>query len=163
VLFSGVMLAAAVAMMRGRSPGVGTLSASYREPALRDLPLGKIVLQGLVLGSVTGVVGAGGGFLVVPALVLLGGLPMSVAVGTSLLVIAMNSFAGFAGYATSVRVPWALSFAVVAFAVLGSLVGGRLAGRVPQAALRRGFAGFVLAMALFVLWRELPRALGFGG
>ncbi|WP_328774141.1 TSUP family transporter [Streptomyces sp. NBC_00286] len=101
-------------------------------------------------------VGAGGGFLVVPALALLGGLPMPVAVGTSLLVIAMKSAAGFAGYLSSVQIDWSLTLAVTGFAVVGSLAGARLAGRVPAHALSRLFAWFVLAMGTFVLIQQAP-------
>lgn len=89
----------------------------------RALPVTKIVLEGLVVGLVTGLVGAGGGFLVVPALALLGGLPMPIAVGTSLVVIAMKSFAGLAGYLSSVQIDWALAGAVTAAALVGALVG----------------------------------------
>ena len=84
-------------------------------------PSPKIIAEGLVVGLVTGLVGAGGGFLVVPALALLGGLPMPVAVGTSLIVIAMKSFAGLGGYLSSVQIDWTVALAVTAAAVVGSL------------------------------------------
>ncbi|GGK66725.1 sulfite exporter TauE/SafE family protein [Ornithinimicrobium pekingense] len=148
IAFALMMLATAVAMIRGRR-------GPAAEPTTGDLPVLKVVLEGLVVGLVTGLVGAGGGFLVVPALVLLGGLPMSVAVGTSLLVIAMKSFAGLAGYLTSVQLDWPLVLGVTAAAVAGSFVGARLAGVVPEQALRKGFGIFVLAMAVFVLVQEL--------
>ncbi len=79
---------------------------------------------------VTGLIGAGGGFLLVPALVLLGGLPMPIAVGTSLVIIAMNSFAGLMGYLSSVRIDWSLGAALTAAAVVGALIGARFAGKV---------------------------------
>ena len=148
VLFALMMVATAVAMLRGR-----------REPAkaavARELPVGKVLLEGVVVGVVTGLVGAGGGFLVVPALVLLGGLSMEIAVGTSLVVIAMKSFAGLAGHLGHVDVDWKLTLLVTAAAVLGSFGGGALAGRIPPAALRKGFGIFVLVMAAFVLSKEL--------
>ncbi len=147
VAFALMMLATAGAMIRGRR-------GQDSGPQAREMPVLKVVLEGLVVGLVTGIVGAGGGFLVVPALVLLGGLPMSVAVGTSLLVIAMKSFAGLAGYLTSVQLDWPLVLGVTAAAVVGSFVGARLAGIVPERALRKGFAVFVLAMAVFVLVQE---------
>ena len=112
-------------------------------------------LLGGVVGFVTGIVGAGGGFLVVPALVLLGGLPMSAAVGTSLLVIAMKSFAGLGGYLTSVTLPWDLLLWVTGVAVVGALIGVPLMKRVPEKALKKGFGWFVLAMGLVILVREL--------
>ena len=148
IAFALMMLATASAMIRGRR---GPVAA----PTTQELPVLKVVLEGLVVGLVTGIVGAGGGFLVVPALVLLGGLPMSVAVGTSLLVIAMKSFAGLAGYLTSVQLDWPLVLGVTAAAVAGSFVGARLAGIIPEQALRKGFGIFVLVMAVFVLVQEL--------
>jgi uncharacterized membrane protein YfcA len=138
-----MMLATAVAMLRGRRAPEGTVHT--------DLPLLHVALHGVVVGVVTGLVGAGGGFLVVPALVLLGGLPMGAAVGTSLVVIAMKSAAGLAGYLHSVQIDWGLALAVTAAAVLGSVLGGRLVGRVDPDVLRRAFGWFVVVMGVFVL------------
>jgi uncharacterized protein len=149
IAFALMMLATAVAMIRGRRQQAAERGES-------ELPVLKVVVEGLVVGLVTGIVGAGGGFLVVPALVLLGGLPMSVAVGTSLLVIAMKSFAGLAGYLTNVSLDWPLVLGVTAAAVVGSFVGALLTGIIPEQALRRGFGIFVLAMAVVVLVQELP-------
>ncbi len=155
--FAGMMLITAVAMLRGRrsaSEG-GVVSGAQRE-----LPVAKVLLEGLVVGAVTGLVGAGGGFLVVPALVLLGGLPMSTAVGTSLVVISMKSLAGLAGYLGHVQIDWKLAAIVSLFAVLGSLLGGRLAGRIPADRLRKSFAWFVVVMGVFILVQQLPGVLG---
>src|SRR4029450_10647972 len=112
--FAVIMIATAVAMLGGRR-GVSAGEAP------RSLPVFKIVLEGLVVGLVTGLVGAGGGFLVVPALALLGGLPMPMAVGTSLVVIAMNSFAGFVSHLASGHIDWRLAAAVTAAAIAGSV------------------------------------------
>ena len=153
LLFAFMMIATSIAMIRGRrnkSPADAT----------KQLPMGKIILEGLVVGAVTGLVGAGGGFLVVPALALLGGLPMPVAVGTSLLVISMKSFAGLAGYLTSVSIPWPLVLGVTGTAMIGALIGARLTRVVPEKALRKGFGIFVLAMGIFVLSQELPELFG---
>ncbi len=147
--FALMMLATAVAMFRGRK------SEGDPEVAGAGQALWKILADGLVVGIVTGLVGAGGGFLVVPALALLGGLPMKKAVGTSLLVISMKSFAGFAGHATHVSVDFALAGMITAAAVVGSVGGGLLARKVPADLLRRGFAGFVLLMGVFVLYQQL--------
>ena len=115
------------------------------------------------MGLVTGMVGAGGGFLVVPALALLGGLPMPVAVGTSLLVISMKSFAGFAGYATSVQINWQVTLLVTAGAIVGAFIGSAAAGRVHPDRLRKGFGWFVLVMAVFILVQEIgDDILAFG-
>ncbi|WP_433530421.1 sulfite exporter TauE/SafE family protein [Micromonospora sp. CA-263727] len=152
VAFALMMLATATAMLRGR-PGDANPSTPDGLPVLR------VVLDGIVVGLVTGLIGAGGGFLVVPALALLGGLPMPVAVGTSLVVIALKSFAGLAGYLSSVSLDWGLATTVTAAAVAGSLLGGRLAGRVPAELLRRAFGWFVVLMGVFVLAQQLPAEL----
>lgn len=153
--FALMMLATAAAMIRGRRPVEG-------RPTPRELPTLRVILDGVIVGLVTGLVGAGGGFLVVPALALLGGLPMPVAVGTSLVVIAMKSFAGLAGYLSSVRIDWTLAAAVTVAAIVGSLLGGRLAGRIPEHVLRLSFGWFVVAMGGFVLARQLPPLAGLG-
>lgn len=155
-LFGLMMFVTAIAMMRGRRAPAG----ASPEGAPRELPIAKVLTEGLVVGAVTGLVGAGGGFLVVPALVLLGGLPMDVAVATSLVVIAMKSFAGFAGYLGHAEIDWQVAGLVTASAVVGSVVGGALASKVSPDGLRRGFAWFVVAMAFFILGQEVPRAFG---
>lgn len=152
VAFALMMVATSVAMIRGRKVD--------ESKAHRELPVFRVLLDGLVVGVVTGLVGAGGGFLVVPALALLGGLPMAVAVGTSLLVIAMKSLGGLAGYLSSVHLDWGLVAAVTLAAVVGSVVGGRLAGRIPEARLREGFGWFVLVMGGFVLAQQAPEGMG---
>jgi hypothetical protein len=146
VLFAAMMGLTAVAMWRGRTapaPGGERLHATA-----------KLLLQGFTVGSFTGLVGAGGGFLIVPALVLWAGLPMRAAVGTSLLVIVLNSLAGLAGYLAHVRIEPGVVAAVSACAVAGSLVGARLTRHVQPRALRRAFAALVLAMAAVILVRE---------
>lgn len=153
IAFALMMLATSVAMIRGRKN-------QAVQPHDRELPVLKVILEGLVVGLVTGLVGAGGGFLVVPALALMGGLAMPVAVGTSLVVIAMKSFAGLAGYLTTVTLEWGLIGAVTIAAVVGSFLGARLAGRIPEAALRTGFGIFVMVMGVFVLVQELPATAG---
>ncbi|NBM17086.1 TSUP family transporter [Streptomyces sp. GC420] len=145
--FGVMMLATAVAMIRGRKENPD-------KKVHQELPVLHVLVEGIVVGLVTGLVGAGGGFLVVPALALLGGLPMSVAVGTSLLVISLKSFAGLAGYMSSVQIDWGLAGIVTAAAVVGSLVGGRVAGRIPQDVLRKGFGWFVVVMGAFVLVQQ---------
>ncbi|MGW5671866.1 sulfite exporter TauE/SafE family protein [Micromonospora sp. NPDC003776] len=153
--FAVMMLATAVAMIRGRRSAEG-------KPVPHELPVFRVVLDGIVVGLVTGLVGAGGGFLVVPALALLGGLPMPVAVGTSLVVIAMKSFAGLAGYLSSVSINWGLALAVTAAAVVGSFLGGRLAGKIPADLLRKAFGWFVVVMGVFVLAQQLPARMALG-
>jgi hypothetical protein len=147
VAFGLMMAATAVAMLRKPK----RLAPTH----VGELPVAKVIAEGVVVGIVTGIVGAGGGFLVVPALVLLGGLSMEAAVGTSLVVISMKSFAGLAGHLGHVDIDWRLTLAVTAMAVVGSFLGGKLAGRIPPATLRRGFGVFVVVMAVFILGKEL--------
>ncbi|AJF63368.1 sulfite exporter TauE/SafE family protein [Streptomyces vietnamensis] len=164
VSFALMMLATAAAMLRRPRPG--REEPGREEPGREgpgrvraEPPLKRIAVEGLAVGAVTGLVGSGGGFLVVPALAVLGGLPMGVAVGTSLLVIGMNSFAGLAGHLSGVGIDWAPALTVTAAAVVGSLVGGRLAGRIPQDTLRTAFGWFVVVMGVFVLAQQLDTAV----
>jgi uncharacterized protein len=126
------------------------------------MPLGLIVAEGLAVGVLTGLVGVGGGFLIVPALVLLGKIPMKQAVGTSLLVIAMKSATGFLGYLGQVEVPWGFMTVFTAVAITGILLGTYLVQYVSQAALKRSFAVFLVAMGGFILYQNravlLPHA-----
>lgn len=154
--FAVMMVATSVAMIRGRRNSKDSSDSAHD----RKMPVFKVLAEGIVVGLVTGLVGAGGGFLVVPALALLGGLPMPVAVGTSLVVIAMKSFAGLAGYLTTVSLDWVLIGSITLAAIAGSVLGARLVGRIPEAALRKGFGIFVLVMGVFVLVQELPGAAG---
>lgn len=151
VLFAIMMIVTATAMIRGRKNG-GTDRLDPDQPR----PVLRILIDGLLVGVATGLVGAGGGFLIVPALNLLGGLPIAIAVGTSLLVISLKSFAGLGGYLFSVQLNWPLVLGFTAAAVVGSFVGVKLAGRIPEKTLRRGFGIFVLVMGAFVLVQELP-------
>ena len=151
--FAVMMIATAVAMLRGRKE-VGPADPHHR------IPVPKVIIEGLVVGLVTGLVGAGGGFLVVPALALLGGLPMPMAVGTSLVVIAMKSFAGFAGYLSSVTVDWKIAGMVTAAAVVGALIGARLTALVNPDSLRKAFGWFVLVMSSVILVEEVHPVAG---
>ena len=154
--FAVMMVATAIAMLRGRK---NTAPTEDR----RQLPLAKIAAVGVAVGMLTGLIGAGGGFLLVPALVLLGGLPMPIAVGTSLVIIAMNSVAGLMGYLSSVHIDWSLGAALTAAAVVGALIGAQFAGRVNPETLRKGFGWFVLIMASVILGEEIHPALGITG
>lgn len=152
IAFALIMIMAAVAMLRGRKD-VG-------DESVGPLPIGRIMLQGASVGVISGLVGAGGGFLLVPALALLGGLPMPVAVGTSLVVISMQSFAGFAGHLAGETIDWKLAGMVIAAAVAGSILGGLLTSKIDPATLRKAFGWFVLAMAALVLAEEANLWLG---
>ena len=153
LLFGILMLVVAARMVRGASSNAETAT----EPRLWVIPV-----AGLTVGLLTGFFGVGGGFVIVPALVLWLGLPMRVAVGTSLVIIAINSLAG----AIAHRDDGAFNWMVALFFVVGGLVGGqfgaRAAGRVNEDMLRRSFAGVMVSIALFlivanaaVVWRSL--------
>ncbi|GGC79970.1 UPF0721 transmembrane protein [Tersicoccus solisilvae] len=155
ILFALMMLVTSIAMIRGRRGGPVTTAG----PTGRRVP--RVLAVGVGVGLLTGLVGAGGGFMIVPALTLLAGLSMPQAVGTSLLVITVNSAAGLAGHlTTSTALNWPLIGAVTLVAIAGSLIGARLVGRVPAIALRRWFGVFVLAMGVIVLAQNLPGATG---
>jgi uncharacterized membrane protein YfcA/uncharacterized membrane protein YedE/YeeE len=150
LLLFGVMLTVTGVMMLRQSRGRAGPALQERE----SFP--RIAVEGLGVGVFTGLVGAGGGFLVVPVLTTLGGLPIHAALGTALLVIALNATAGFIGYLAHVTVDLRIAALVTAAAVVGALLGGRLAGAVSPAVLRRAFGFLVLAMAGFVLCKEAP-------
>src|SRR3989304_1213143 len=146
-LFACVMLVAAAMMFRRPVP-----SGASQQPHARH-PFWQIAAQGLCVGLMTGLVGVGGGFLVVPALVLLGGLSMRIAVGTSLVVIALNSLSGFVRYvdvreSIHASVDWGTIAGFVAIGVLGSFTGRLVAGRISPLAVRKALAGFLVAMGL---------------
>lgn len=151
VLFAVMMLTAATAMIRGRKG-----HSTENGPTAPRSRLLQMVASGAIVGVVTGLVGVGGGFLIVPALVLFTRLPMGAAVGTSLLVIAMNSAAGFASTMISVRLDWPVILAFTAIAIGGSFAGLVLAKRLPGRTLRKAFGVFVLAMGVLVLAQEFP-------
>lgn len=150
VAFATVMVLTATAMMRSRPE---------RAEAVAPVRMAWVVGLGFWVGMLSGLVGAGGGFLIVPALTLFGGLAMREAIGTSLLVIAMQSFAGFAGHVTHVHLDGGLVVVVTAAAMAGSIVGVWLARRAPAALLRRVFAWLVVGMGLFMFAKQLSVVL----
>ena len=114
--------------------------------------------QAASVGFSTGLVGAGGGFLFVPVLVLVGGLPMKTAIGTSTLVTAANAFAGLAGQLSHTSIDWSLALSISTAAIVGAILGSRLIHRMPPEKLRKIFGCFVFLMAVFMLFKELwPR------
>ncbi len=125
--------------------------------ASHSLPI--IIAGGAGVGLLTGVLGVGGGFLIVPALVMLVGLPMRQAIGTSLVVIAANSAAGLLGHLDSGMFDLPLTLIFVAAGLAGTLLGARLAHRLPADRLRQTFALFVIALALFLLYDNLPKLI----
>ncbi len=175
ILFAVVMLVAAWFMYRNpvraasqADPGKNDDRQMSRsalggdESAASKHPLWKIVIEGVAVGIVTGLVGVGGGFLIVPALVLLGGLSMRLAVGTSLVIIALKSATGFIKYlgnlqSLNLEVDWTTIGWFCLIGAAGSFVGKYVSSRLDQAALKRGFAVFLVVMAAFVLFMEIPK------
>ncbi len=156
--FAAVMVAAAIAMLR--PPRLDAAAAPRRRGRAG---LARIVGEGLAVGALTGFVGVGGGFLVVPALVMLGGLPMAVAVGTSLVIIAIKSASGFAEYLATLETPID-AFTVGLFAAIGSVgsvVGSHLGSRIDERRLKRIFAVAVLLMGAAIAAVEIASLLGF--
>ncbi len=117
--------------------------------------MGHIALHGIGVGLLTGLVGVGGGFLIVPALVLLSGIPMKTAVGTSLAIVAAKSYAGFAGYMGGVPIDWALMGGFTAITIAGSFVGAHFSTRISQNALKKAFAWFLVAVASYILFNNV--------
>lgn len=146
LLFAVVMLVAAFFMLKPPTRSAVTSKSPDH------LPIHWIALEGIAVGVLTGLVGVGGGFLIVPALVLLGRVPMKHAIGTSLVIIALKSAAGFVGYMGQVSVDWSFISPFIAVAMLGILLGSRLVHYVPQRALQRVFAAFLLVMGTAILY-----------
>lgn len=147
VLFALLMLVASISMIRSKH------TITIHEE--KKTNLGKLILYGVSIGLVTGFLGAGGGFLLIPALVLLLHLPMKKAIGTSLLIIALNSLAGFIGDTGHFKIDWSFLFIVSFIAIAGVFVGGMLGKRINGAKLKTGFGWFVLAMGIYIIVKEI--------
>lgn len=153
--FTGMMLVTGLAMLRRRGgPDEPTTPAP-----LGGVALARAAAVGVGVGALTGLVGAGGGFVIVPALVLLAGLPMRLAVGSSLLVVTMNAFAGLAGALGHASLDWGFAGALAAATAAGSFGGATLAPHVSPAKLRTGFAWLVIAMAIFLGAQQLTSTM----
>jgi uncharacterized protein len=143
-LFAALMILASISMIRGRK-------MESDEERVRS---GWLIFQGLSIGALTGLVGAGGGFLIIPTLVILTGLQFKVAVGTSLFIIAANSYSGFIGDLFNMKMNWELLLPVTALAMVGIILGGRLNRSIDGIMLRKAFGWFTLLMGCFILFRE---------
>lgn len=156
LVFAAVMLGASGMMWRSASrAGAGdeARGGGRRHPV-------KVAIDGLVIGVMTGFVGVGGGFLIVPALALLSKLPMRLAIGTSLCVIAINSASGLAGYGEHFgELNWAGIGLFIAIGFVGGLIGRRLNARLDQRTLRKVFGVFLVIMAVFIIAKKLPPLL----
>lgn len=156
--FAVLMLVIAVLMLRRRS---GPSAEAVVGETGRAPDISKALLAGFGVGVLTGFLGVGGGFLIVPALVMFGGLAMKEAVGTSLMVIFLNCVAGLVAHASQSEFDWGLTAIVTVLAVAGTIFGTFLSHRVAANHLRRGFAGFVLTVAVFLMVKNY--SVFFGG
>ncbi|MBU3677392.1 MAG: sulfite exporter TauE/SafE family protein [Chitinophagaceae bacterium] len=151
LLFAVIMIMASLSMIR--TPKSSNTNIDENAPLQYNYPM--ILLEGTVVGVLTGLVGAGGGFLIIPALVLLAKMPMKKAVGTSLFIIAAKSLIGFVGDLQGHEtIDWMLLGGFTFFAVLGIFVGIYLSKRVPAAGLKKGFGWFVLVMGIYIIIKE---------
>ncbi len=152
VLFAVLMLVASIAMIRnGNKEEVQ--HNPIATPVKTNLP--RLLLYGVGIGLATGLLGAGGGFLLIPTLVLLVGLPMKEAVGTSLLMIALNSLIGFTGDLGHFNIDWTFLLTITAIAIAGIFIGGYLSKKIDGAKLKKAFGWFVLVMGLYILVKEI--------
>lgn len=158
LLFAILMVLASFSMIRDKQQK----EKESDPPRIFNYPM--ILLEGAVVGVLTGLVGAGGGFLIIPALVMLSKLPMKQAVGTSLLIIAAKSLIGFGGdvMENADKMDWTLLLVVTALAVVGIFVGNQLSKKIDGASLKKGFGWFVLVMGIYILFKEVfyPGAAG---
>lgn len=182
ILLALFMLVAAISMIRSRPKDANNRgptdnllekpSAANDQTNRRTTPRWRMAIEGLAVGIVTGVVGTGGGFLIVPALVLLGGLSMHMAVGTSLVIIFLKSAIGFARFEYKLvqqdwnvelgqDVDWFTIMLFSAIGAIGTIAGNRIATRLNQIALRRAFAVLLVVMGAWIMYSELPIAFGF--
>lgn len=150
LLFAAMMLVTVFAMLRKKT----AIDNDSHSACPHGLALISVVLIGIVVSTFTGMVGAGGGFLIVPALTLFGGLSMRLAIGTSLLVVTLSSFSGLVGYLSHVQIDMTFAATVTGLAVLGTLIGSGLTAYISAAVLRRVFALLVFSVAWYLLWRE---------
>ena len=145
VFFAIVMLIAATSMIKNKKE----IDENFIKQAYY-----KTFFQGIVIGIITGLIGAGGGFLYVPALVLWAGLPMKKAVGTSLVIVAINSIIGFTGDLHTLKIDWVFLLSFSLLTILGILIGGYLSKYVSNKKLKKSFGWFILVMAIYIIFKE---------
>ncbi|WP_431158838.1 sulfite exporter TauE/SafE family protein [Winogradskyella poriferorum] len=150
VFFALIMLLASLSMIKDRkeiSTDTTNIEIKYNYPL--------IGLEGIGVGVLTGIVGAGGGFLIIPALVLLAKLPMKTAVGTSLFIIAIKSLIGFLGDVTNLEIDWNFLIIFTILSIIGIIIGVWMSKFISGKKLKKGFGYFTLIMALYILYKEL--------
>lgn len=150
VLFALLMVAASYSMIK---PAKNEQSTKAKSKGAKYVLL--ILAEGLVVGTLTGLVGAGGGFLIIPALVLLAGMPMKQAIGTSLFIIAVKSLVGFTGDMSNYEIEWPFLLLFTSLAVVGIFIGSLLSAKIDGQKLKTAFGWFVLVMGIAILVKEL--------
>lgn len=149
VFFALIMLAASYSMIRNKK----CVDCDENEEIKYNFPM--IALEGSIVGVITGIVGAGGGFLIIPALVLLARLPMKMAVGTSLLIIAAKSLIGFLGDLSTQTIDWQMLLIFTGLSIIGIFIGSALSKKINEKILKKGFGWFVLIMGIYIISKEL--------
>ncbi|WP_111684218.1 sulfite exporter TauE/SafE family protein [Winogradskyella tangerina] len=148
LFFAIVMLVASLSMIRNkREDSSEETKISYNYPL--------IIIEGILVGVITGIVGAGGGFLIIPALVLLAKLPMKKAVATSLLIIAIKSLIGFIGDVENLEIDWTFLLIFTSISTVGIFLGIYLSNFIEGKKLKKGFGWFVLIMGVYIIYKEL--------
>ncbi len=150
VLFAILMLLASLAMIIEKKNVDETDIAEHNET-----PILKLLMYGVLIGLATGFLGAGGGFLLIPALVLIFKMPMKKAIGTSLLIIALNSLIGFTGDLGHFKIDWPFLIGITLIAIVGIFIGGFLSKKIEGAKLKKAFGWFVMAMGIYILIKEI--------
>jgi uncharacterized membrane protein YfcA len=148
LLFAILMLAASYSMIKKDKDVTHGYSAKKQVNYL------AILFEGMIVGLLTGLVGAGGGFLIIPALVILSNLPMKEAIGTSLIIISAKSLIGFMGEGNQTIIDWPMLMSVTAFAIAGIFIGTAISKKVNGAALKPAFGWFVLVMGIYIIIKE---------
>jgi uncharacterized protein len=151
VFFALIMLAASFSMISDKKVD----DSDCKDCGAPKFNFPLISLEGAVVGTLTGIVGAGGGFLIIPALVLLAKLPMKMAVGTSLLIIAAKSLIGFLGDVGNQVIDWNFLLIFTALSIIGIFLGAHLSKKVSGEKLKKGFGWFVLLMGIYIITSEL--------
>lgn len=146
IFFACIMFIASTSMIRNKKD---------KKEFTEKQPYYQTFIQGLIIGTITGVIGAGGGFLYVPALVLWAGLSMKKAVGTSLVIVAINSLIGFTGDMQTLDIEWTFLLTFSSLTVIGILLGGHLSKYVSNKRLKKGFGWLILVMSLYILSKEI--------
>ncbi|MEO5998233.1 MAG: sulfite exporter TauE/SafE family protein [Chitinophagaceae bacterium] len=149
VLFAILMLMASITMIRNKGDGLVVKDSGH------STHLSKLLINGVAIGLATGFLGAGGGFLLIPALVLLIKMPMKLAIGTSLLIIALNSLIGFTGDLGHFIIDWKFLITITSIAISGTFIGGLLTKKIDGEILKKSFGWFVLVMGIYVIVKEV--------